>query len=973
MKATTCPPNEHFPPEADGSEVSRLRAELAGLQSSRDKLQSTLDAAMAFNARLLHNAGPMYWADCSSGEITFANPAMCAHLGYTADELLGAQCRVFDLLHSPEQSALLRQETAQGGIATLDTRHLRKDGSTRDARLSVFETRDHDGRSMYVVNVEDATVQRAAQQEAAHQHALLMSLIDSIPDPLFFKDCQGVYLGSNAAHLERAGRTLEQMQGRTCDQVYPPERAASIRARDEATMASLTQRTTEEWIPLADGTTVLFETLTSPLRDREGKVLGMLGISRDITERKKQEEELRAAKEVAEAATRSKSEFLANMSHEIRTPMNAIIGLSHLVLKTELGPRQRDYVSKIQSAGQHLLGVINDILDFSKVEAGKLDLEDAEVEIERLLDTTTSLIGEAATAKGLELVIEVAPEVPAVVHGDALRLGQILLNFTNNAVKFTERGEIGITVSVLEHGESDDLIEFRVRDTGIGLGADQIERLFKSFSQADMSTTRRHGGTGLGLAISKRLAELMGGTVGVESAPGVGSTFWFTARLKAAQRQQVRELVPNLDLRGCRALVVDDSFYARAAIVEMLQSMTFMVTEAASGAEAIDEIRSAAIEGRPYDVVYLDWRMPGMDGMDTARRIRSLGLDCPPMLMMVSAYGRDELMREAEAAGIENVLVKPVKPSTLFDCTIDVLAARRREAMNRAPAAPAAVPQPPACLATIRGARVLLVEDNDINQMVATEILQDAGMVVDIAENGEDALRMVQQSYWDLVFMDMQMPVMDGVTATREIRKIARLDGLPIVAMTANAMERDRRLCLDAGMNDALIKPIDPQALWAVLLRWIPPLHPEAAANEPASTETPGSMREDSPLGPLQGVAGLDTTRGLAVSMGNETLYLSILRRFVESQTSVPTQIHAALAVGDVPAAERLAHTLKCVAGNIGADEVESRAAALEHSLHTYQPPVVVQERLRQIERPLASLSTAIASRLPQVPLLQAA
>jgi two-component system sensor histidine kinase/response regulator len=807
---------------------------------------------------------------------------------------------------------------------------------------------------------------------ASHQQALLMSLMDSIPDPLFFKDCAGVYLGSNVAHLQRVGLTLEQVQGRTCEQIYPPERAAAIRARDDATLAAGGRCITEEWITLGSGQTVLFETLTSPLRDREGKVLGLLGISRDITERKRQEEELRAAKEVAEAATRSKSDFLANMSHEIRTPMNAIIGLSHLVLKTELGPRQRDYVNKIQSAGQHLLGVINDILDFSKVEAGKLDLEDADVEIEKLLDTTSSLIGEAAAAKGLELIIEVAQEVPAVVRGDALRLGQVLLNFTNNAVKFTDRGEIGITVSVLERGANDSLLEFRVRDTGIGLAPEQVERLFSSFSQADMSTTRRYGGTGLGLAISKRLAELMGGSVGVESTPGVGSAFWFTARLRTVERQPARELVPSLDLRGCRALVVDDSFYARAAIVEMLQSMTFMVDEASGGAEAIDEIRSAAIEGRPYDVVYLDWRMPGMDGMDTARRIRSLGLDCPPMLMMVSAYGRDDLRREAEAAGIENVLVKPVKPSTLFDCTIDVLAARRREAMNRAMAAPAAVPQPPACLATIRGARVLLVEDNDINQMVATEILQDAGMVVEIAEDGEAALRMVQQSWWDLVFMDMQMPVMDGVTATREIRKIGRLDGLPIVAMTANAMERDRRLCLDAGMNDALIKPIDPQALWAVLLRWIAPLHPQAdgAGAAPAST---ACVASDSSLAGLQGVTGLDTSRGLAVSMGNELLYLSILQRFVESQASVPAQVHAALAVGDVPGAERLAHTLKCVAGNIGAEEVEARAAALEHSLHTYQPPIVVQERLRQIERPLAALSDAIAARLPQSRTLQPA
>ena len=949
--------------------LARRERELAELRFSHDLLLSTLDAA-SDGILALRPDGSLFF-----------NIRMAELWGIPEQDISSIDGDVLGQLVRQQ----LKEEEACPALAPMGDAGVEgaivlqlKDGRSIERRVQPQYVMGRRIGSVAIFRdvtqvVEHGSAMRAAQRQAQDQQDLLMALIESIPDPLVFKDRDGVYLGSNRAHLQLSGRTRDAVRGHTCEEIYPPERASLVRARDQATLASLAPSVTEEWIEGADGRTVLYETLMSPLRDQAGRLLGLLGISRDITQRKKQEEALRAAMEAAEAATHSKSDFLANMSHEIRTPMNAIIGLSHLVLKTELGPRQRDYVAKIQSAGQHLLGVINDILDFSKIEAGKLDLDNAEVEIEKLLDTTSSLIGEAAAAKGLELILEVSPEVPAFVRGDALRLGQVLLNFANNAVKFTEQGEVGIGVSVLERSEHEVLLEFRVRDTGIGLSPEQLERLFQSFSQADMSTTRKYGGTGLGLAISKKLAELMGGTVGVESKPGQGSSFWFTARLQPAQREQPRELLPNLDLRGCRALVVDDSFYARAAIVEMLQSMTFVVTEAAGGAEAIDEIRTAAIEGRPYDVVYLDWRMPGMDGMDTARRIRSLGLDSPPMLMMVSAYGRDQLLRQAQDAGIENVLLKPVKPSMLFDCTIDVLAGRRRAAAARRAAMTAEpdVPQPPACLASIRGARVLLVEDNDINQMVASEILQDAGMEVEIAENGEAALRMVQQSYWDLVFMDMQMPVMDGVTATREIRKIGRLDGLPIVAMTANAMERDRRLCLDAGMNDALIKPIDPQALWAVLLRWIPPLHPEeAGAGAPLAHAAPAGGSSAAAL--LAGLPGLDADKGLGVSMGNEGLYLSILRRFVESQSSVPSQVHAALAVGDVPAAERLAHTLKCVAGNIGAGEVESLAAALEHSLHTYQPPIVVQERLRQIERPLAALSSALAVRLQQGELLAA-
>jgi len=378
------------------------------------------------------------------------------------------------------------------------------------------------------------------------------------------------------------------------------------------------------------------------------------------------------------------------------------------------------------------------------------------------------------------------------------------------------------------------LLHFRVRDTGLGMTQEQMDRLFQSFSQADASTTRKFGGTGLGLAISKQLAALMGGEVGVTSEPGKGSTFWFSARLGISTAVQ-RKLLPCPDLRGKRALVVDDNDHARAVILDMLEGMTFAATEVACGAAAVAEVRNAAASGRPYDIVYLDWRMPGMDGMETARQIRQLGLASPPMFLMVTAHGREEMMKEAGAAGIDNVLVKPVNPSLLFDATMGVLSGRP-EAPGDA-AAGATVEDP---LASIRGARVLLVEDNDINQQVAKELLEDAGLVVDVADDGQIGLDMVQAGDYDLVLMDMQMPVMDGVTATLAIRKIGRLASVPIIAMTANAMEQDRLKCLAAGMDDFLVKPMDPEDLWAMMLKWIRPagagLPPPRVAPAPAAT-----------------------------------------------------------------------------------------------------------------------------------------
>jgi two-component system sensor histidine kinase/response regulator len=679
-----------------------------------------------------------------------------------------------------------------------------------------------------------------------------------------------------------------------------------------------------------------------------GRRVGSVIVFRDITAQRRHEQEIRRARDIAEEATRMKSDFLANMSHEIRTPMNAIIGLSHLVLKTGLAPRQRDYIQKVQASGQHLLDIINDILDFSKVEAGKLDLENEDFELENLLDHTASLVGERCHAKGLEMVFDVAPDVPARLVGDSLRLGQVLLNYANNAVKFTHKGEVLISVSAIERTEHDVLLRFRVSDTGIGLTAEQQGRLFQSFSQGDASITRKFGGTGLGLAICKRLAGLMGGEVGVESGHGKGSTFWFSARLGIGKANE-RELPPNPDLRGRHALIVDDNEHARAAMAAMLQAMSFTTAECGDGASAVEAVHRAATEGRPYDIVYMDWRMPGMDGIEAAGKIRALGLALPPLLLMVTAYGRDEVMGKAAQSGIASVLTKPVSPSMLLDATASVLVATRQPARAPAPAGT------DSGLGAIRNARVLLVEDNEINQQVASELLQDAGLRVDIAGNGQAALAMLERSDYNLVFMDMQMPVMDGLEATRALRRMERLSALPVVAMTANAMEHDRLRCIESGMNDFVVKPIDPQKLCAVLLRWIPSHAHRPAA--PAAVRHPGfDLPED--------IAGLDTTLGLANMAGKAGLYMAILRRYVDGQRDIGQQIRHALGRGNRAAAHKLAHTLKGVSANIGATRVRQQAGALDQAIRDGEPLEALQMRLVELELPLQGLIESLEAQM---------
>ena len=830
-----------------------------------------------------------------------------------------------------------------------------------------------------IESLRDITEKKKADDIIRESEERLSNILKTTNEGFWLIDTDDITLDVNDAMCEILQRSREEIVGKSINDFLDEKNIAIVR-KQEGIRSEDEKGLYEVSLSRADGTIVPCLVNAAPLLDADGKKIGSFGMFTDITERKHMEDELLDAKYIADEANRAKGDFLANMSHEIRTPMNAVIGMTHLALKTELTPKQQDYLHKIQSSANSLLGIINDILDFSKIEAGKMDMESVDFNLDDVLDNLGNLVSVKAQEKeDLEVLFATAQNVPRFLVGDPLRLGQVLINLTNNAVKFTDSGEIVVSTEVVKKQKDRITLKLAVIDSGIGLTEEQAGKLFQSFTQADTSTTRKYGGTGLGLTISKRLVEMMGGEIWVDSEPGRGSTFSFTATFGLGREDVKKRFAPSRDLRGMKVLVVDDNPTSREILRDMMESFSFEVTLAAGGQEGISEIEKADGD-KPFEMVIMDWKMPEMDGIEASRRIKEHpGLSHVPQVVMVTAYGREEVMRKAEKVGLDGFLLKPVSPSVLFDTVMQAYGQELPETSKISQRQEKA-----GALERIRGAKILLAEDNEINQQVAKEILEGADLVVSLADDGQQAVNMVKENHYDAVLMDIQMPVMDGYQATRTIREWEtevrsqksedRKEGsalspqssaLPIIAMTAHALAGDEEKSLKAGMNGHVTKPIDPDQLFATLQKWIqptgkqPPVRPQVAVE--SKTATAALQAEHKLPGALP---GFNLAEGLSRLQGNQKLYRKLLLDFGAKYTTAAAEIHKALDIGDLEQAHSLIHNLKGLAGNLAATELQAAAVEMEKLVKGDQKKSASR---KQLDQKFAKLEKSINQALEAV------
>jgi two-component system sensor histidine kinase/response regulator len=877
------------------------------------------------------------------GQIEYVNNAFLLATGYSRNEVIGRNPRILNSGKTAPETYLALWDALTHGLSWKGQFHnRRKDGSEYVEFAIITPLRDPDGSvSHYVAVKDDITKKKQQGEELDHYRKHLEELvgertealtaavahtrliIDSSAEGILQLDEAGRIALINPAACRMLGYTPAELLGRNAHASIhcPPGAPASHTpcSLSVAMSAGQTLREDAETFWRADGQPLQVTVAIHPML-KGSAVIGTVMSFSDNTQRQAAEKACEAARVAAELLAQTKSKFLANMSHEIRTPINAVLGFAFLCLKLDLQPRERDYLNKIHSASESLLGIVNDILDVSKMEAGKLEMESVPFSLDDVLHRVASLFNLKARAKGVELVIAAVPDVPESLLGDPLRLGQVLINLMSNALKFTERGEIRLIVELVNATTDAALLRFQVHDTGLGMTPEQRTGLFSAFSQADSSTTRKYGGTGLGLAISKQLVEYMQGAIEVESEPGVGSRFRFTARFNIATGMAVPHPAHS-SLTGKSVLVVEDNDVMRVLLARITRTFGCQVAGVDSGEAALSRLQA----GEHFDLILLDWNLPGQDGLATAHGIRIAGHPTPIILI---TGGEAELARhQSEEGDIQAFLAKPVTRSTLHDTMVSALGGHAVLPLTSATQG---------IKPDLIGVRVLLVDDNDFNRQVGRELLGLTGATVDTADDGTQAVAAAINGGYDLVLMDLQMPVMDGYTAARILREL--WPDLPILALTAHAMSEERARVLAAGMNDILTKPILPDALYAMLVRWLPDGIRQgrvvpAPRIKPNTQALPASAVPPAATSTYTTAVVFDCATALTRVNGDREMLMRFLRLFRERNAEIVKAIGTALAAQDMTNARRLAHSLNGGAGTVGLLELQAAAAQLEATL----------------------------------------